>query len=133
MKATPGQTILIVDDDSDFLMQQELVLRAAGYDVVRAESRSGAEAVLRDRRPDAAIVDLMMDESDDGFVLCYSAKKRYPNMPVIMVTNVAGETGMEFGTTTAEERNWIKADALLIKPVRPEQILGELRRLLRGG
>jgi len=31
---------------------------------------------------------------------------------------------------TEEERAWIKADAFLAKPVRPEQILGELGRLM---
>ena len=130
MNKTATGTILIVDDDPDFLLQQKILLEATGYAVIEASSRGKAETLLETEQPDAAIVDLMMEESDDGFTLCYAAKKRYPNMPVIMVTGVVNETGLEFGANTPEEQNWVKADALLAKPVRPEQILNELERLL---
>ena len=43
-------------------------------------------------------------------------------MPVILVTAVASETGLDFDAATAEERGWIKADAVLDKPVRFEQL-----------
>ncbi len=125
-------TVLIVDDDPDFLLQQKLVLENAGYRVQTAGGRVEAEGVLAENRPDALVVDLMMEENDDGFVLCFEAKKRYPDLPVIIVTGVASETGIEFSTVTAEERSWIKADAFLAKPIRPEQILQELERLLAG-
>lgn len=132
MNTVPVQppTLLIVDDDPDFLLQQQLVLESAGYRVRTAGGRAEAEACLGEARPDALVVDLMMEENDDGFVLCFAAKKRYPEVPVIMVTGVASETGIEFSTVTAEERAWIKADAFLAKPIRPEQILEELERLL---
>jgi CheY-like chemotaxis protein len=126
---SPG-AILIVDDDQDFLLQQQLVLESAGYRVRMAGGRAEAEAALTEERPDALVVDLMMEENDDGFVLCFAAKKLYPDLPVIMVTGVASETGIEFDTVTSEERSWIKADAFLAKPIRPEQILQELERLL---
>lgn len=125
-----SKCVLIVDDDPDFLLAQELVLQTAGYRVVTANGRAEAEASLALNRPDALIVDLMMEENDDGFTLCYAAKKRYPHLPIIMVTGVASETGIEFNAVTAEERAWIKADAFLAKPVRPEQILHELELLI---
>ncbi len=124
--------ILVIDDDIDFLTQQEAMLTAAGYRVSRAESRNDGERMLAELKPDALIVDLMIDEHDDGFALCYLAKKQNASMPVIMVTGVAAETGIEFGTATDEERSWIKADVLLAKPVRGEQVLGELRTLFTG-
>ncbi|MHC4874362.1 MAG: response regulator, partial [Planctomycetota bacterium] len=85
---------------------------------------------LRKEKADAVILDLMIDEDDDGFVLAYKAKKANPEMPVIMVTNIAGETGMEFGAETEEEQSWVKADVVLSKPVRAEQVIGELKRLI---
>jgi CheY-like chemotaxis protein len=123
--------ILVVDDDPDFLIQQELILGNAGYEVVKACSRKEAELLLAEGGLDAAIVDLMMDETDDGFVLCHSAKKMNPEMPIILVTGVASETGMEFDAATSEERSWIKADKLMAKPIRPEQLLAEIKRLLK--
>ena len=125
------KTILVVDDDPDFLIQQEAILKAAGYDVVTACNRIEGEARLTEQLPDAMIADLMMDETDDGFILCYAAKKKDPAMPVILVTSVASETGIEFDATTDEERSWIKADVLLAKPIRAEQIVAELKRLLK--
>lgn len=123
--------VLVIDDDADFLLQQELSLQAAGYSVTRAESRRDGERLLAEIKPDAMIVDLMIDENDDGFALCYLAKKQCAAMPVIMVTGVASATGIEFGAVTEEERSWIKADVLLAKPVRSEQVIGELARLLK--
>jgi len=125
------KTILVVDDDPDFLIQQETILKAAGYDVVTACNRIEGEARLTEQLPDAMIADLMMDETDDGFILCYAAKKKDPAMPVILVRSVASETGIEFDATTDEERSWIKADVLLAKPIRAEQIVAELKRLLK--
>ena len=130
MKNTAQKHILVIDDDSDFLQQQEWVLKAAGYRVTCAESRKEGERLLAEIHPDAMIVDLMIDENDDEFVLSYLAKKQRPEMPVIMVTGVASETGIEFGTVSEEERSWIRADVLLAKPVRSEQVLKELARLL---
>lgn len=124
--------VLVIDDDQDFLLQQQIVLEAAGYRVTRAETREEGERLLAECRPDALIVDLMIDENDDGFALCYLAKKQSPAMPVIMVTGVAAETGIEFDSATPEERAWIKADVLLAKPIRSEQVLGELKRLLEA-
>ncbi len=124
--------ILIIDDDPDFLFQLEAILTSAGYGVVRGESRAEGEELLAGEKPDGMIVDLMLEENDDGFVLCHLARKLHPGMPIIMVTGVASEEGMAFDTITGEERDWIKADAILAKPVRAEQVLSVLERL-RGG
>jgi two-component system, OmpR family, response regulator len=122
--------VLVVDDDEDFRHQLGLQLEAAGYAVIMAAGETAAEAVLAETRPDLAIVDLMMEHDDGGFVLSYRIKKRYPDLPVVMVTGVAHETGHDFATDTAAERAWIKADAVLAKPVRFEQLKRELSRLL---
>jgi two-component system, OmpR family, response regulator len=127
---TGTRTVLLVDDDEDFRLQQKLMLENAGYRVVEAANRPEGEALLEKEKPDAAIVDLMMEEVDDGFALCYHIKKS-KGIPVIMVTGVTAETGYEFESGTDEERNWIKADAVLAKPVRAEQLLGEIKRLLK--
>lgn len=124
------KTILVVDDDVDFLTQQRLQLEAAGYKVLTAEGQNKANAILATTRPDLAIVDLMMENMDGGFTLCHEIKKKDASIPVILVTAVASETGMEFDAATEEERSWVKADAMLAKPVRFEQLRREMERLL---
>ncbi len=125
------KTVLLVDDDPDFLLQQKLQLEAAGFDVLEASSAKEAMQVLAKNSADIALVDLMMEESDTGFQLCYKLKKQQ-TMPVIMVTSVASETGIEFDAATDEERRWVKADVLLMKPVRFEQLKREIDRLLNN-
>jgi two-component system, OmpR family, response regulator ChvI len=124
------KTVLIVDDDLDALEYEQIVLEQAGFKVVRAESRQEAEEWIAGDHPDIAVVDLMMETPDAGFVLCYHIKKRYPETPIIMLTCVEAETGVEFDAATREERSWVKADALLKKPVRQEQLVSEVNRLL---
>ncbi|MCF7855259.1 MAG: response regulator [Candidatus Pacebacteria bacterium] len=124
-------TILVVDDDADFLEQQKITLESAGYEVWTADSQKEAEELLEKQCPDAAVVDLMMEEADGGFALCYHIKQKHPDLPVIIVTAVASEAGLDFDAATDEERSWVKADAMLAKPVRPEQLYKELQRLLK--
>ncbi|MFO7975128.1 MAG: response regulator [Candidatus Hydrogenedentota bacterium] len=124
------KTILVVDDDEDFLFQQKVQLEAAGYGVVTAKSSKEARSLLRANKPDMAVIDLMMEEMDAGFTLCRDIKKTYPECPVVICTGVTSETGMQFDAATDEERAWVKADALLDKPVRFEQLRREIERLV---
>lgn len=125
------RTIMVVDDDPDFLLQMTLQLEAEGYEVVTVESAGAARAQLAERRPDLVLADLMLEAPDAGFALCYEIKQKDPSLPVIMVTAVSSAAGISFDAETDEERAWIKADALLNKPVRFEQLQRELQRLLK--
>jgi CheY-like chemotaxis protein len=131
---TPEPTaprILLVDDDEDFLYQHQIQLEHAGYRVTTATSRADAEALAVDARPDLAILDLMMEQHDDGFVLSHHLKRLLPGLPVVLVTAVTAETGISFSPTTGAERAWVGADALLAKPIRFEQLKREVERLLK--
>ncbi|MBN2803301.1 MAG: response regulator [Deltaproteobacteria bacterium] len=123
--------ILLVDDDIDFLEQQKIMLTSNGYDVILANTRIDAEKILENKKPDFAIIDLMMAEKDDGFVLSYHIKKLYPDVPVIILTAVTSETGLEFDLT-GKDSAWVKADALMSKPVRFEQLQREIERLCKN-
>jgi CheY-like chemotaxis protein len=129
---TAKKQVLLVDDDQDILDQLSLALRAEGYEVVTAQGRQEGEELLMLRQPDLAVIDLMMEEMDSGFVLCHEIKKLYPDTPVIMLTAVTAATGLDFHARSKEARAWVKADALLDKPVRFEQLREEVRRLLQS-
>jgi len=123
--------ILVVDDDSDFLFQMKVQLEAAGYSVITADSKAAAEKILEETKPDIALIDLMMEHMDAGFTLAYHIKKKFQTVPVILATAVTRETGLEFDAVTADERSWIKADVVLAKPIRFEQLNREIKRLLK--
>lgn len=122
--------ILLVDDDEDFLFQHRVQLENAGYEVTTASTRAAAEALLASYTPDLAILDLMMEQHDDGFVLSHHLKRAVPGLPVILVTAVTAETGLVFDPSSPSERAWVGADAVLAKPIRFEQLKREIDRLL---
>jgi CheY-like chemotaxis protein len=125
------KTILLVDDDVDYLTSVRLQLEAAGFEVATAESAAQARAWLGAHQPALAVVDLMMEHADAGFGLCHFLRQSQPQVPIVMVTGVAAETGLDFGTHTRTEKSWLKADALLNKPVRFEQLQREIQRLVK--
>ncbi|GAB4328281.1 MAG: hypothetical protein Kow00127_20910 [Bacteroidales bacterium] len=124
------QRVLIADDDPDMLQQLTWHLNQMGFEVLSAASQEEAEELLKSVRPDIALFDLMMENKDSGFILSYHAKKRYPGLPVVIITAVTAETGMVFSLDTPGEKSWIKADRYLQKNIRPEQLEREIRSLL---
>ena len=126
-----GKTIFIVDDDFDYLFQLKFQFTQWGCNVVTADSQREAEKILENLKPDLAILDLMMENEDSGFVLSYKLKKRYPDVPVIIATAVTAETGMNFSISNEDDRKWIKADLYLEKGMRPEQLKLEIIKLLK--
>jgi len=126
------KNILVVDDDPDFLDQISLTIKHDGHSVVTAQGQEEAEEAMLTVIPDLAIVDLMMENMDSGFVLCHHIKKLYPGTPVIILTAVEAAAGLDFTARSAEAASWVKADKLLHKPVRPEQLRAEVKRLLRN-
>jgi len=122
--------ILIVDDDQDYLFQMKHHVEGFGFEVYTAESVKEAIEALT-RKPDLAILDLMMETQDAGFVLSYKIKKQYPDVPVIIATSATAETGLNFHLETEEDRQWIKADLYLEKGIRTDQLHREINKLLK--
>ncbi len=122
--------ILFVDDDPDFRNEHVSALKNEGFAVVEAEGESQGRELAARQQFDLAVVDLMMEHTDSGFTLCYHLKKNTPSMPILLVSSANSEMGMEFSLDTPADRSWIKADAMLNKPLRSEQIVAEINRLL---
>ncbi len=125
------KTILIVDDDVDYLFQLKFAVKAMGFEVITADTQKEAESIIEKMRPDLAILDLMMENQDTGFILSHKIKNLYPDVPVIIASAVTAETGMLFDVTTEEEQDWIKADLFLDKGIRKDQLHKEINKLLK--
>ncbi|MGE0090432.1 MAG: response regulator [Bacteroidales bacterium] len=125
------KTILIIDDDPDYIFQMKMMVESFGFNVITASSQKEAEYIIESTKPDLAIIDLMMERNDSGFSLCYKMKGKYPDVPIIMATAVASETGLTFGINTQNDKQWIKADLFLEKGIRKDQLLKEINKLLK--
>ena len=126
-----AKKIFIVDDDLDFLNNTKEYLEKLGFEVLTTDTQKEAEEILSKVKPDLAIVELMLENEDSGFILCYKLRKLYPDVSIIIATAVSAETGIFFSLETEEEKKWIKADLYLEKEVTPEQLHKEILKLLK--
>lgn len=120
--------ILIADDDYDYLEQMKIFIKSFGYETITAENQKECEEIIEEIKPDLAILDLMMENEDSGFILSYKLKKKYPDVPVIIATSVTAETGYNFEN---DAQAWIKADKFMEKGIRPDQLQREINKLLK--
>jgi DNA-binding response OmpR family regulator len=120
--------ILLVDDDLDLLEQNKILLESKGFRVVTAEGSKKGWEVFKQELPDAAILDLIMEEHDSGFILSYKIKKdeHGKNIPVFILTSATYITGFKFGASTEEEKEWIKCDGILNKPIMIDDLVNKL-------
>ncbi len=126
-----NKLILIADDDADYLYQIEMMVKSFGFRVKTAEGQAEAEKILETTKPDLAIFDLMMEQEDSGFILSYKARRKYPDMPIIIASAATAETGYSFDLYDEGNKNWIKADLYLEKGIRPDQLHREINKLLK--
>ena len=85
--ASPGGTVVLVDDDQTARLMTGRLLRKAGWNVVEAENGRVALERLTEHRPDLIILDLMMPEMD-GFDLIDALRRHraWQSIPVVVVT-----------------------------------------------
>lgn len=122
--------VLLVDDDIDLLEQHSTLLLTKGVEVFTAESAAEGYEKFGEVQPDAAVIDLIMEEHDSGFVLCHKLKKTElgKKIPVFILTSATYETGFKFSATTSEEQKWIKCDGLINKPVVLDDLVSKINK-----
>lgn len=123
--------ILMVDDDADITAAISAILESEGYSVAIAENRSAGMEKARSQKPGLILLDVMMDTWQDGFEMARELKKDedLKDTPILMLTSIEDKTGIEFKSTAGDPR-WLPVDGFLDKPVEPEVLLAEVKKLL---
>lgn len=93
-----AHTVLVVDDDPDFLDLVGALLQQAGYEMIRAEGAFRAMELLERRRPDAMVLDIMMPDRTGIEVLEQVRwNPELADLPVLCITAVhIGQDPLEF-------------------------------------
>jgi len=125
-----GKHVLIVDDDIEFVKLYSLFLKNKGLEVSAVYSAGEALGAIERLSPDIVILDVMMEHFDSGFNVSKSIKKAYADMPVILMTAIGEETGMDFKPKDDETRSLMGADAFLDKEASPEELLRKINEIL---
>ncbi len=115
-------TILWADDEMELLTPQLLYLRDKGYEVLPVTN--GQDALDAVQRPEIDLV--FLDENMpglSGLETLSGIKARRPNLPVVMITKNEAEDLME-------EAIGSQITDYLIKPVKPQQILLTIKKIM---
>ncbi len=117
-----GQTVLIVDDESNICELIRLYVEKEGYNAVIANDGEQAIDRFKNARPDIILLDIMLPLKD-GWQVCREIRS-VSSIPIIMLT-AKGETfdkvlGLELG-----------ADDYIVKPFEPKELLARIKAVLR--
>jgi DNA-binding NarL/FixJ family response regulator len=116
--------VLVVDDDAGFCAFLSSLLASASIDTVEASDAEAAILAARERRPDAAILDVALP-GVSGYGLCRELRDVYgPDLPVIFVS------GTRTDPIDRAAGLLVGGDDYLVKPIDPDELLARLRRLL---
>jgi CheY-like chemotaxis protein len=128
--SSAGRSILVVDDDPDFLEYTRIVLESQGYSVRTAASADSALRMMREDKPDLVLLDVMMSYVLDGINVTRQMRDdpQLKAVPVIMISAIVSRE--EAGVFPTDE--YLAVDAFMTKPVDPADLLREVARLLAG-
>lgn len=118
-------TIALIDDDPDIVEANRLLLEANGYATVSAGTVDEAIDLVQRVRPDLVILDVMMQEPDDGFYLASRFRRSGYTFPIIMLTSISKSVGFHFG-----ESAMVRIEDFLEKPVSAAVLLGTIKQHL---
>ena len=117
-----NKKILVVDDEERMARFIRLNLEHDGFQVIEAFKGMQAVGLLRDKMPDAVILDVMLPDIDGFEVL--QLIREVSTVPVIMLTAKGEEEdrvkGLELG-----------ADDYVTKPFSPRELVSRVRAVLR--
>ncbi|GMW00901.1 MAG: hypothetical protein AMXMBFR84_20380 [Candidatus Hydrogenedentota bacterium] len=120
--------ILIVDDDPDIIEAATLFLQREGYSVVSAHNRQSGMAAVEREKPELLILDVMMEQPDDGIAMAQALRAQGNNLPILMLTSISSVTGYHF----APDAETIPVDDFQEKPVQPTVLAEKVKRLLQA-
>ncbi len=126
---TEKKRVLVVDDEPDFALLVQGNLQKEGFEVDVAYNGVEGLEKIRQRPPDAVVLDVMMPEMD-GYEVCAQMKKdeRFADIAILMLTAVADHvTSTRYSHFDGMS---MEADDYLPKPASAEEITDSLKSLL---
>lgn len=126
------QKVLVIDDDPSFVTAMTPILESRGYQVEAACNKEDGMEKIGKFKPDLILLDIMMERLTDGFDLCYKLKHdpEMRKIPVLAVSAINKKVGFRF--SPREDGEYFQADDFMEKPVKPENLLERVEKLLEG-
>ena len=117
----PAKTLMVVDADILARMAIAEYLRDCGYKVIEVARGAEVRAVLSAGHPvDVLLIDMHLQDGEDGFALTKSLRAEYPNLIIIRTVNTA---------KLADKAAELCDDGPLEKPYHPQELLRRIQHL----
>lgn len=120
-------TILLVEDNPANMKLADFVLTQGGHEVLCATTADAALALVRERLPALVLMDVQLPGMDG-----LTATRRLKADPATRAIPVVALTAFAM-RGDAERIREAGCDGYLAKPIRYQQLLGEVARMLDGG
>jgi DNA-binding response OmpR family regulator len=118
--------LLIADDDEDILTLVHLRLSRSGFDIVVARDGEEALRLVRECRPDLAVLDWMMPKMNGIDVLReIRGGADTASIPVVLLTARVSDADMAEGFAAG-------ADGYVAKPFSPQELASRVQAILAG-
>ena len=121
MKRSIG-SVLYIEDDKDTRELVTLLLEQSGYELVAVENYDEALLLARTNRFDRYLIDHRMSGAS-GIDVCKKLREFNPFTPVPFYSGAAYETDKQQACVAG-------AQAYLVKPAEPEELIAEVSRLI---
>jgi DNA-binding response OmpR family regulator len=118
--------ILIVDDDPDIVEAGRLVLEKEGHEVGSAANYAEGLRKMEELKPDLLILDVMMEEPDDGLRMARELRRKGHVLPIIMLTSVNAALGLSID----KDDEMVPVQEFQPKPVDPATLVAKVNALL---
>jgi DNA-binding response OmpR family regulator len=124
--------IVIIDDDPEICEAMSEILATYDYEVLTALDTQSGYQLLSDHRPDLLILDIMMATMDEGLDFAGKIKKLEGvyGMP-IMIVSARPPVERGYARSLDEDLDWIQADIFMEKPIEPEELIHNVKLLLK--
>ncbi len=121
-------TILVVDDDPDFVEITRTILLNEGYEVITAASGDEALHKVRSDKPDLILLDIMMDTILDGVNVSQELRDdpQLRQIPLVMISSITSTEHAEMFPTD----EYLHVDGWLSKPIQPQDLLKIVSRFV---
>lgn len=120
--------ILIVDDDPDVVAAATLVLEKQGHVVSSATNSNDGLRAVEELKPDLLVLDVMMEEPDDGLRLARGLRRKGHTLPILMLTSVNQAMGLRID----RDDEIVPVDEFMEKPADPTILVEKVAQLLLG-
>jgi CheY-like chemotaxis protein len=120
--------ILLVDDDEDLIEMNRTVMTQRGHEVTVAYSAAEAWKAAQASAPDAAVLDIMLEDKDAGFELARRLHGLYPALRIIVLSGI--RTEMKLARRFEPDEKLLPVSRCFEKPMNPRILADELDKLL---